>query len=140
MTHENDIWGASPGPGYDELAGQFRPLLARIADGTVARERDRRLPFEEIGWLKQARWGALRLPVIDGGFGVTFAQFAALTMELAAADSNIAQAFRAHFGFSEDVTARLVGTHTLHDPVRWKYHSIGQYYLSGTHPPMHSWI
>jgi alkylation response protein AidB-like acyl-CoA dehydrogenase len=31
-------------------------------------------------------------------------------------------------------------THTLHDPVRWKYHAIGAYYLNGTQPPLHSWI
>lgn len=31
-------------------------------------------------------------------------------------------------------------THTLHDPVRWKYHAVGQYYLNGVQPPLHSWI
>ena len=31
-------------------------------------------------------------------------------------------------------------THTLHDPVRWKYHAIGQFYLNGVNPPQHSWI
>jgi SfnB family sulfur acquisition oxidoreductase len=31
-------------------------------------------------------------------------------------------------------------THTLHDPVRWKYNAIGQYYLNGVKPPLHSWI
>ncbi|MFT4191579.1 MAG: SfnB family sulfur acquisition oxidoreductase [Comamonas sp.] len=30
--------------------------------------------------------------------------------------------------------------HTLHDPVRWKPYVIGRYYLSGVHPPLHSWI
>jgi SfnB family sulfur acquisition oxidoreductase len=31
-------------------------------------------------------------------------------------------------------------THTLHDPVRWKYHAVGQFYLNGIQPPLHSWI
>lgn len=31
-------------------------------------------------------------------------------------------------------------THTLHDPVRWKYHAVGQFYLTRVHPPLHSWI
>ncbi len=31
-------------------------------------------------------------------------------------------------------------THTLHDTVRWKFHAVGQYYLSGVQPPLHSWI
>jgi SfnB family sulfur acquisition oxidoreductase len=30
-------------------------------------------------------------------------------------------------------------THTLHDPVRWKYHLIGNYALNGRNPPRHSW-
>lgn len=31
-------------------------------------------------------------------------------------------------------------THTLHDPVRWKFHAVGQYYLNGVQPPLHSWV
>ncbi len=32
---------------------------------------------------------------------------------------------------------RNVRTHTLHDPVRWKYHWIGAYHLDGRLPPRH---
>ena len=32
---------------------------------------------------------------------------------------------------------RNARTHTLHDPVRWKYHAIGNYCLNGIHPPRH---
>lgn len=32
---------------------------------------------------------------------------------------------------------RNARTHTLHDPVRWKYHAIGNYRLNGIHPPRH---
>ena len=32
---------------------------------------------------------------------------------------------------------RNARTHTLHDPVRWKYHSIGNYWLNGVYPPRH---
>ncbi|MDB5655323.1 MAG: putative acyl-CoA dehydrogenase [Tardiphaga sp.] len=32
---------------------------------------------------------------------------------------------------------RDVRTHTLHDPVRWKYHWIGAYHLNGRIPPRH---
>ena len=31
-------------------------------------------------------------------------------------------------------------THTLHDPVRWKAHAIGQYVVNGVKPPRHSWL
>jgi SfnB family sulfur acquisition oxidoreductase len=34
---------------------------------------------------------------------------------------------------------RNARTHTLHDPVRWKYHAVGNYYLNGIHPPRHAW-
>ncbi|WP_278387702.1 hypothetical protein, partial [Pseudomonas oryzihabitans] len=30
-------------------------------------------------------------------------------------------------------------THTLHDPVRWKYHLIGNHLLNGVEPPRHAW-
>ena len=32
---------------------------------------------------------------------------------------------------------RNARTHTLHDPVRWKYHAIGNYVLNGQKPPRH---
>jgi len=34
---------------------------------------------------------------------------------------------------------RNARTHTLHDPVRWKYAIIGDYHLNGVHPPLHAW-
>lgn len=34
---------------------------------------------------------------------------------------------------------RNARTHTLHDPVRWKYHIVGNYYLNGVNPPRHPW-
>jgi len=35
---------------------------------------------------------------------------------------------------------RNARTHTLHDPVRWKYAIIGNFYLNGVNPPFHAWI
>ena len=35
---------------------------------------------------------------------------------------------------------RNARTHTLHDPVRWKYHAIGNYQLNGVKPPRHAWL
>lgn len=35
---------------------------------------------------------------------------------------------------------RNVRTHTLHDPVRWKYHAIGNHSLNGVNPPRHGAI
>jgi SfnB family sulfur acquisition oxidoreductase len=35
---------------------------------------------------------------------------------------------------------RNARVHTLHDPVRWKYNILGNFYLNGIRPPQHSWI
>jgi SfnB family sulfur acquisition oxidoreductase len=35
---------------------------------------------------------------------------------------------------------RNARTHTLHDPVRWKYALIGNYALNGVLPPRHAWV
>ena len=34
---------------------------------------------------------------------------------------------------------RNARVHTLHDPVRWKFHSVGNYYLNDALPPRHAW-
>jgi SfnB family sulfur acquisition oxidoreductase len=34
---------------------------------------------------------------------------------------------------------RNARTHTLHDPVRWKYAIVGNYVLNGVNPPLHAW-
>lgn len=34
---------------------------------------------------------------------------------------------------------RNARVHTLHDPVRWKYFHVGNWYLNGAHPPRHAW-
>ena len=35
---------------------------------------------------------------------------------------------------------RNARTHTVHDPVRWKYNAIGNYWLNGIAPPRHGAI
>ncbi|PTQ69161.1 SfnB family sulfur acquisition oxidoreductase [Pseudomonas sp. GV071] len=42
--------------------------------------------------------------------------------------------------FNLDRHWRNARVHTLHDPVRWKYHAIGAYRLNGQLPARHSWI
>lgn len=60
------------------------------------------MPFEQIEWLKQAGFGAVRVPVRYGGEGLSLPQLFQLLTELAKADSNIVQALRGHFAFVED--------------------------------------
>lgn len=35
---------------------------------------------------------------------------------------------------------RNARVHTLHDPIRWKFHALGDYYLNHKFPARHSWI
>ena len=91
-----------PGIGYDAAVTKYRPLFERIAARAVDAELTRTLPFEQIGWLKEAGFGAARIPVELGGDGLTWPEFTSLLIELAAADSNVVQALRGHFALVED--------------------------------------
>lgn len=88
-------------PDYESLARRFRPIFARIAEGTIRREQARALAFEEVRWLREAGFGALRVPRSHGGSGATLPQLFRLLTELAEADSNLSQILRAHFAFVE---------------------------------------
>lgn len=90
------------GTDYEALAAHFRPIFTRIAEGTVARERERTLPHQPINWLKEAGFGTVRIPQEKGGWGASLPQLFQLLTELAEADSNLPQALRAHFAFVED--------------------------------------
>jgi alkylation response protein AidB-like acyl-CoA dehydrogenase len=98
-TVQNPIWGAAPSRRYDDLAAPFRPVFRRIREGATQRERDRVLPFEQIQWLKDAGFGAVRAPKEYGGGGATLPELFALLAELAEADSNLTQALRVHFAY-----------------------------------------
>lgn len=67
-----------------------------------------------------------------------YAHRAALTIseklfELGGSRSSLSQ-------FNLDQHWRNARVHTLHDPVRWKYHALGNYYLNGVFPARHAWI
>ncbi|SDI53190.1 Acyl-CoA dehydrogenase [Paraburkholderia steynii] len=92
----------SSGADYEQLAVTFRPIFKRIAEGALERERARALPYEQIVWLKEAGFGAVRVPVEYGGAGASLPQLVQLLIELAEADSSLPQALRGHFAFVED--------------------------------------
>jgi alkylation response protein AidB-like acyl-CoA dehydrogenase len=100
---QGGVWGAAPTRRYDDFAAPFRPIFRRIREGAVQRERDRALPFEQVRWLKDAGFGAIRAPREYGGGGATLPELFALLAELAEADSNLTQALRAHVAYVEDV-------------------------------------
>jgi alkylation response protein AidB-like acyl-CoA dehydrogenase len=103
MSQIDQVWGAGPSARYETLAARFRPIFDRIRSGAVERELDRKLPYDELLLLKEAGFGALRIPVQYGGADATLPELFNLLIELSAADSNVTQAIRAHFGYVEDV-------------------------------------
>lgn len=74
----------------------YAQIIDDIAASAAERERDHRLPREEIASLKALGFGALRLPVDAGGRGVSLRELLVVARDVAAADSNIAHAFRNH--------------------------------------------
>ena len=63
------------GTSDEELTERFAPVFAKIAEGALEREAGRRLPFDEVEWLRQAGFGRIRVPREFGGFGATLPQF-----------------------------------------------------------------
>ena len=84
-----------------ELDARFAPIFTRIAAGAVEREQQRTLAHEPVAWLREAGFGALRVPQSHGGLGASLAQLLRQLVRLGQADSNLPQILRAHFGFVE---------------------------------------
>ncbi|MBD8703766.1 acyl-CoA dehydrogenase family protein [Frigoribacterium sp. CFBP 13712] len=93
----------------ERLESAFGPVIEAIADGAVARERDRRLPRDEVAALKEAGFGALRVPTAFGGWGISLEQEFRLLIRLGAADSNLPQLLRGHIAFVETQRAQPEG-------------------------------
>ncbi|MGE8499774.1 MAG: acyl-CoA dehydrogenase family protein [Pseudomonas sp.] len=84
-----------------DLLATFQPVFDRIAEGAIAREQNRELPYDAVAWLREAGFARVRVPQRYGGFGASLEQLFRLISHLAEADSNLPQIFRAHFGFVE---------------------------------------
>ncbi|CRM74356.1 acyl-CoA dehydrogenase family protein [Pseudomonas sp. 58 R 3] len=98
-----NTWGAAPSARYEQLAAPFRPLFAQILAQAAEADQTRAslaAVIQQLNALGLPRW---RLPASCGGQDASFAELLALLTELSAADSNITQALRGHFGFCEDV-------------------------------------
>ncbi|WDZ80242.1 SfnB family sulfur acquisition oxidoreductase (plasmid) [Ensifer adhaerens] len=75
--------------------------------------------------------------VVEATLAVAAAK--ALTTEIALEASNtlfeLAGTASTKIGLNLDRHWRNARTHTLHDPVRWKHHVVGNYHLNGVKPP-----
>lgn len=77
-----------------------------LAEGAIARDRTRELPREQVRAVADAGFSRLRIPKEWGGDGLSIPEWGDVLIELAAADSNVPQIFRAHIAFVEDVVNR----------------------------------
>ncbi|MFJ3384024.1 MULTISPECIES: acyl-CoA dehydrogenase family protein [unclassified Curtobacterium] len=89
-----------------DVAAAVRAVAARAAEDAVRREIDGTSPAETVRALADAGLGAVRVPLSHGGVGGTVGDLAELLVEVAAADSNLAQIVRGHLGFVEFLLAR----------------------------------
>jgi alkylation response protein AidB-like acyl-CoA dehydrogenase len=87
------------------LQQRVQALLPDIACDAAARDRDRVLPREQVRSLVAAGLVALRVPQRYGGVGGSVRDLIALIIDVAAADSNVAQALRPGFLFLEGLLA-----------------------------------
>ncbi len=78
-----------------------RALLPAIAERAVERETNRILPVEEVQALRDAGFGALRVPTEFGGADIELEDLFRLLIELGEADSNLPQLLRGHVAFVE---------------------------------------
>ncbi|TGD84026.1 acyl-CoA dehydrogenase [Mycolicibacterium sp. CH28] len=80
----------------------FNDLLAQIRAGVKDRDINDENPFDQVIALKQAGFGALRLPADLGGSNFTVRQLFSAVIDVAATDPVVAHIFRTHFWFVEE--------------------------------------
>jgi SfnB family sulfur acquisition oxidoreductase len=88
-----------------------------------------------VAALDEATVGAAALAVAEAKIAATEIAILATNklFELAGTQSTLEK-------YQLDRHWRNARVHTLHDPVRWKYYAVGNYYLNGVAPPRHAWL
>lgn len=92
----------APDAAYERIAERFRPIIARIAEGALERERTETPGRDELALLSAAGFARLRLPAELGGDGAPLSVVFRLLAELAEADPHLAHVWRNHVSFIED--------------------------------------
>ena len=80
---------------------ELTALLEEIAAGASEREAKRIAPHEQIKKIASAGLGRLRVPVAEGGAGISLRELFQFLIQLAEADSNVAHILRVHYWFVE---------------------------------------
>ena len=113
---------SAPGHAADQatlerLWGTLTPVFDDIFSTAPSRDAAGDLDSSPIEQLVAAGFTRLRIPESFGGFGLSLPQAYEFFVALAASDSNIAQALRAHWSFTEDVLSRTKDQHEFTN--RW---------------------
>lgn len=85
----------------------FTEIFRVIARDAAQRDCERQPAHEAVSALAKAGFGRVRLDRASGGLGLSLSESFTLLRDLASADSNIPQIFRAHFAFVETLRAGL---------------------------------
>lgn len=105
MTTFQRLPAQAPANTVAALKARVSALLPAIAAGAAERERERRLPYAAIAELAAAGLYTVRIPQQYGGPGGSVSDVIELLLQVAAADSNVAQALRPGFAFAEGLLA-----------------------------------
>ncbi|UGT61149.1 acyl-CoA dehydrogenase family protein [Nocardia asteroides] len=100
-----------PDPAAEQLTvagirAAIAPILARLAATAKHREETRDYAFADVRALAEAGIALTGIPAHEGGAGGSLRDVAEVIIEIARADSNIAQALRSSFLTAEQVVAR----------------------------------
>lgn len=85
----------------------FKRIVLEIKEDAEKRRqsKERLHPDKALQLVKEAKLGALRLPIEAGGAGISIRELFEVIIQLAAADSDLTHALRSHFIFVEDTLA-----------------------------------
>lgn len=101
MTPVKDIQEQEVQDRRAQFAADLAAVLGQIADTAIEREANGANAFEEVHRLAATGFGAVTLPVEQGGLGYDTHELFQLLTQLAEADSSIAHIFRVHFSLVE---------------------------------------
>ena len=93
--------GAGPSPILKLDSAELKALLDELGAGASEREAKRVAPYQQIRQIADAGLGRLRIPIAEGGAGVSLRELFQFLICLGEADSNLVHILRVHYWFVE---------------------------------------
>lgn len=105
-------------PALASIRAAIAPVLARLAATAASRDQTRTHPISDVRELARRRLLLIEIPRVDGGAGGTVRDVAEVVIDLARADSNVAQVLRSSFLVAHSVATRPDAPHRDRDLAR----------------------